>query len=136
MVAPMKMFRSMKPPAPEIDSRAWAQTAGSFNHYICQVCRRTTITQHRDAGTTSFRLGCRATRGCHGMGLSQLYRVSQDPSQAPHARWWRASTQDELDAYIALLPESEQQWARTHHARGACLIMETERSARVSGGAH
>lgn len=127
----MKLFRSLKPPSRHIDSGPWAQKAGSFNHYICQQCHRTTITQHRDAGATSYRLGCRATAGCPGMGLSQLYRVSQDPSQEPHARWWRAASQAELEAYVELLPESEREWCRTHHARGGCLIMETQRSSRV-----
>ena len=61
---------------PWTDPYPSAEQAGCVNQYTCQVCGKGILTINDDAGTTTFAIGCKATKGCPGEMFSSFYRVN------------------------------------------------------------
>ena len=110
-----------------------------FNHYVCEICRQTTIAKHADPGVTPFQMRCRATPGCGGAAFSRMYQGSQDPAQVPHVIWIRPEGDAAITAAIAAeikdaqrrgqlpglaRPERDRllRQMRDHYDRGGCLM--------------
>jgi hypothetical protein len=51
--------------------------SSKINKYICQTCAGSIVTVDIDEGVTPFTLNCRATQGCGGKMISEMYRVDQ-----------------------------------------------------------
>jgi hypothetical protein len=60
---------------------------GRHNAYRCDDCGALTVVVHRDTGVTPMFLGCRATEGCQGRGVSLGYRSGPIPPHLLPARW-------------------------------------------------
>lgn len=56
------------------------------NIYLCDGCKKTVVTVHRDEGTTPFLIDCKVTPGCPGLMESEFYRGSKD--DAPTWEWY------------------------------------------------
>lgn len=60
---------------------------GKINQYTCQLCGGHIVTIDRDEGTTAMLLGCRATPGCKGSMVSEMYQVDQ--TLTPDHEWYK-----------------------------------------------
>lgn len=81
------------------------------NAYMCDTCKKPTVTVDVDEGVTPAFLGCRATEGCKGMGHSMMYPRLPRPAEYPAPAFeWYKPTEAEVAEVEKDYPGSMQHW--------------------------
>lgn len=85
-----------RPGAAAVEKAGHYPGPGRHNAYRCDDCHAYTVVRHADSGVTPMFLGCRATEGCKGQGVSLGYPEGPIPPEFLPAPWeWYRPTADD-----------------------------------------
>lgn len=106
------------------------ESTGKKNVYICEKCKRKTITVNLADGVTPFMIQCRAdgmaaVKVCDGMAQSSFYMVDQS---LPADWGWYKPSPDQIEKMSA--PE------RDHVQRGGLKLRRLDAIERETYGGH